>query len=147
MHVKKSEMSQQQLEERETVVERLTRAGWEATAFNRLFDKGKSTRYEASMEYKGRMDLTVTYEASKRVIDVGLYTRSGSGVDLVIQFKDKLRELLDYLISIQDTVDAKNYKDHIRQLLRICPEIYTPDRNDRLVPVLLDQGSAPTEGT
>jgi hypothetical protein len=78
------------------------------------------------------------------VIDVGLYTRAGKGVDLVIKFKDKLHELLSYMVSIQDVVDADNYKDHIRHLLRICPEIYTPDRNDRLIPVHGDD--APSTG-
>ena len=137
--MRKREMTQEQLRERAIIVDTLTTAGWKGTVFNLLFERGKPVKYEASMEYQGkRMNLTLNYEAKIHVVVLGIYERSGRGIDLVIHFDDKLEKLLSTIISFQDAISATNYKESIRQIMKVCPSVDAVllEQGEQIVPII-----------
>lgn len=139
--MRKKEMSEEQLADRETVVKRLKKAGWSGTAFNELFDAGDFIYDEASMEYDNRsMLLTVNYTASNATLTLRLEVKSGKQVVLVIEFGDKLKELLELIVSFQKKVSPTNYKDYGRKVLKLCPNTFA-DLGDKGLARLTDDES------
>ena len=152
--MKKEDLTPQQLVERELLVQTLTKAGWEASAFNRLFDKGHFVRCEALMNYQNAtMELGVGYFASQERIYFGFHEkvsadglesivlRPPAGLDIAIEYDDQLEDLLQLIVSVQDQISAENYKKIVRQILRICPKAYLwreGDFGDEMIPLLLD---------
>jgi hypothetical protein len=122
--MRRSEMSTEQLAERDRIVNLLSAAGWKASDQQKRFDNGVWTYYEVVMEYRGPMRLRMSYHAAKRTLHLTLEASDGKGVGLRISCPDKLDRLLDTIIGFQDRVSGLNYKDHVRSIVRLCPETY-----------------------
>jgi hypothetical protein len=128
--MRKSEMTDNQIQERTMVVQLLAQAGWNESAENRNFDKGRWVNYEARMEYRSsEMDLAVEYRAndeliSTRRLDLLIYGRAGEGIELMIYPDGSVEKLLRTIISFQDVISTNNYKQHVRNVLHLCPSTY-----------------------
>jgi len=126
--MRKSEMTERQLNERKLVIEKLARAGWKGSDKNKLFDQNLSFQEEAVMEYRNpNMGITVSYSASDESIYINLEELTGANVNLTIPFGDKLDELLKTITDFQDKIDSKNYRENIRTILRKKIPVYVED--------------------
>lgn len=131
-------MTQKQLLDRETVVQKLAEEGWQDTAPNRLFEQGKSVRSEARMTYHNvHIKLTATYFANKEMIYFGIYEPSGKGISIATYFEDKLHEYLRLITSFQDNISALNFRAYFQEILRDFPQTYA-EIDENLVPLLDD---------
>jgi hypothetical protein len=137
--MRKTEMSKGQAAARKLVADTLKAAGWSGTTMNRQFEEGLWTNYEASFEHDGAggMTLTLNYNAKQSRLELSLYGRSGKGLDLVIECGEKWREVLEVIVGFQDEVSAKNYKQHVRELVAVCPDTFAAmgAEGDKLVRV------------
>ncbi len=127
----KKEITEKELEEQSTIIQRLTDAGWNQTERGTVFKT-------ANMEYQNKtMQLEVDYGYEKDSFYFLLYDHEGKGVDLIIYFEDKLQQLLDTIISFQDEISPNNYREHIRKILSVCSSTYL-DTGDEPVPLIDD---------
>lgn len=139
--MRKSEMTEKQLQERRKFIDILVVAGWEETIKNKLFERGLWLNEEASMEYHSQdMSLAVGYSGNKDVIYLSIENALGIGVSLTIYFEDKLTQLLDAIISFQDKITSANYKMCIRKILQICPLTYADLDEEGVMLLLVDNG-------
>ena len=74
----------------------------------------------------------------KQVIDFGIYEQAGNGLDIVIHFDEKLEELLNTIISFQDIISPSNYKKHIRQIMKVCPNVdaVLGEQGEQIIPII-----------
>jgi hypothetical protein len=147
-------LTPRQLQERELIVRRLAAAGWNGdNAINRLFEKGKSFRAQAEMEYANEsLKLTVTYFAhEEQPLFFGFYERREEdeepiltalqpprGLDLVFEIEGCLEALLEAIVAVQDEIALDDYKDAVRQLLEACPRAYVwreGEEGDEIIPL------------
>jgi len=111
------------------IIEMLTKAGWHKTIKGETFKK-------ADMEYQNdTMELEVECNSKGNSVYLSIYDKSGLGMDLAIEFKDKLLELLKTIISFQDTISPTNFREYVRMIKAVCPSIYV-DIGDKLVPLI-----------
>lgn len=122
--MRKDEMSQEQLRERELIVTKLTNAGWDNTAFNRLFDKGKNVKAEARMTFRNpqRVELSVTYYASYGLLYFGMRDEDGLGISIASRPHNRIEEWLDIVVSGQQNVSKDNYRTCIQSILDAFPD-------------------------
>jgi len=135
--MKKTELNKTQLADRTFFVERLSKAGWQVTLFNEQFDQGLWISPEASMEHKGR-DVSLRFDflaADPRLI---LYVDAARGKELGLVFRcpDRIRELVEAVIKMQDSVTAANVKKHAEQLIEVCHKMFKISASgDKEIPV------------
>lgn len=124
--MRKTEMSKEQLKARKLVADTLKAAGWSGTMMNRQFEEGMWTNYEAGFEHEGAggMTLTLNYNAKESRLELALYGRSGKGLDLLIKCEDKWPEVLQLVVGFQDDISTKNYKQHLKELVAVCPDTF-----------------------
>lgn len=140
-------MSAEQLRERDTIVQALTKANWKASDLQKMFETGGFAYYEVEMTYEnGKVRLTIQYPAEQRVIYFRLQTASGKMIALQIRCLNVIKQVLNAIVDFQDRISAANYKDELRSIVRLCPETYTSAGSDeetvvRLVDKTLDEKS------
>ena len=118
-------MTQQQLEERETIAKMLSNAGWDGPLEQALFEEGRWCDSEASMMYKNEnMQIELKYRADEKLIDLILMSNSEEGLAISIYYGNKIRELINTIIGFQSVITESNYKVHLRHIVKICPESY-----------------------
>ena len=118
-------MSAEQLRQRSYFVDKLEKAGWSGSNFNRNFDEGLSSSPEASMTYTNRQ-LTLRLDLLFKDPRVILYidARSGKSLGLVFKCEDRQQALLETLIGMQDRIASDNLKKSTEELLAVCPNIF-----------------------
>jgi hypothetical protein len=127
----KKKITEKELDEQSTIIQRLTGAGWKQTERGTVFKT-------ANMEYQNKtMQLEVDYGYEKDSFYFSLYDHEGKGIDLIIYFEDKLKQLLDTVISFQDEISPNNYREYIRRILSVCSSTYL-DMGDETVPLVDD---------
>jgi hypothetical protein len=130
-------MSPEQLQERQLFIDTLAKAGWQGGLVNEQFEQGLWVNFEASMRYRGeQMNLRLDHYAEDRSLEYYLDAKSGRGLHLSIQYGERLAPLLEAIISHQDTLTPTDFREQIRQLLDVVPEIFTvKGEGDKLVPL------------
>ncbi|MCP4359808.1 MAG: hypothetical protein GY796_17510 [Chloroflexi bacterium] len=144
--MRKSEMTEDQLEERRFVLDKLIKADWSDMTVGDWFEKDFWAAIEASMNYdNGNVVLQVDYIAKNRTIDFKIGNYFGERILLTIFFQNKLREIVDTIISFQDEITTENYDEHLTEIVRVCPEGTfafnddSEDEDDRLIQLTIDE--------
>jgi hypothetical protein len=135
--MKKAEMNKTQLADRAFFVERLSKAGWRKTLFNEQFDQGLWISPEASMEHSGK-DISLRFDFLAEDPRLILYVDATGGKELGLVFRcpDRIRELVEAVIAMQDSVTAANVKKHAEQLIEVCPRMFKISASgDKEIPV------------
>ncbi len=134
--MKKSEMSQEQLQERQTFIDTLSQVGWSGTQFNTLFEQDLWLDSEASMEYGNpKMELRLDYDCSKSSLTYYLDSKGGKSLELTIKFGKNLKAILDAITAHQDTISPANFRKKVLELLNVTPEIFIVTEDDQIVPL------------
>jgi hypothetical protein len=135
--MRKTEMTEKQLQERTTVIEMLTTAGWTGLLEDDLFERGRLCDPEARMEYQNEtVSLEVDYLAETPSIMLSVYGSQGESMNLSIDYEDKLQEILTAIISFQDSISPQNFKEPLRKLLKVCPSTTYIEREDGFVKLI-----------
>lgn len=123
--MRKDQLSEKQLKDREMVVAKLKESGWEEEGSNRVFEMGEEVRREARMKLTvGKMIIYVGYEAMRNVIHLTISQLDGKNITVGIEYQDKLSDLLEEIVVNQDMITLINWKQFLGKLLKICPKIY-----------------------
>ena len=122
--MRKDELTPRQQGERAAFVIRLQEAGWEESAFNRLFDQGKMTPIEAQMLCRNpQLVLSVSYLAGAG--QLGLQARdpeSNAGLAIVTVFGQRMAEWLNVVLAHQKQLAPENYREVFVALGAAFPE-------------------------
>ena len=135
--MRKSEMSEEQLERRRLFVETLAAAGWRPLPFNEQFDRGLKTSPEASFDYEGqRLTLRLDFRAEDPRVIFYLDSSEGRSLGLVFRCADRLKALLDSIVSMQNNIARDNIKEKSADLLKVCPQMFKISASgDKEIPV------------
>jgi len=133
--MRKTEMSAQQLEQRQLIVDTLSKAGWSTpTNENQMFDEGLSVQCEAVMKHVARgATLTMFYRADQDAMYVSFDMPDGRAFELKMKVDVNLAALLQAVTSFQNQVMQTNYRDHLRSLMAITDELYVSVDGDNFV--------------
>jgi hypothetical protein len=131
-------------EDRKAIRTTLKAAGWQVS------DRGKLSDERGYMEHKTSSGLLLeiqegTNEEKDRFIFFYLSPGAAQGVHLNVHFKDDptVRDgVLKYIGDHKDDFSPETYKDHLRKLLKLGPEILV-DVEDDLIPLADDLESLP----
>lgn len=128
--MEKTELSANKITLRNRFVKNLKEAGWSESAINSDFDNGEWCEYEAEMEHKqGNLELTFRFHAESSSLYLTIYERWGDGVDFIIKYGKKLSSILEKIISFQDKINTKNYKQYLNDLIKMNISIYLDVEN------------------
>jgi hypothetical protein len=123
--MQKSELSQAQLRDRSAFVETLSQAGWRGTGFNQQFEEGLWISPEASLEYSSStISLRFDFEAEDPRFILYINSADGRELGLVFRCQDRLKQLLEAVIGMQDSLTPANIKDKAETLLAACPKMF-----------------------
>ena len=133
--MRKTEMSPQQLVQRELIVETLAVAGWQTpTNENEMFDQGFWLAREAVMSHAGPgATLWMFYRADENTMYIQFEFSDENMFELKLGIDEKLPEVLEAITSFQDQVTDANYRDHIRTLMALNNDIYVSVDGDNFV--------------
>lgn len=110
------------------IIARLINEGWTTSQFGKTF-------HTASLQYSnGKVRLELEYQKNDESVFLRIVDRIGRDIGITIRFGDKLDQILEQIISVQDAISTVNYKNQIRKILRICPSTYL-DVDGKLVPL------------
>jgi len=139
--MRKTEMTEKQLQERTTVIEMLTTSGWTGPLEADRFERGRLCDPETRMKYQSEtVSLEVDYLAETPSIMLSVYATQGESMDLSIDYEDRLQEILAPIISFQDSISSENFKEPLRKLLQLCPSTTYLGRGDEFIK-LIDEDS------
>jgi hypothetical protein len=142
--MRKKELSEEQLEERNLFVKHLEKAGWTDTGVNQMFDDGDFVSEESQMEYTNdKMGMLFEFSAKIRGLRLNLTADSGKEVNFVVQYEEKLKELLKLITSFQDKISAQNYKGYMSKVLELCPQTFADVPEKGLHKLVEDEGDLP----
>jgi hypothetical protein len=140
--MRQSEMNQEQLARRSLFVDTLTAAGWRSSNNNRNFDNGLWVSPEASLSYSNP-DMTLIFELAlddPRAI-LHLDAKGGRTLGLVFKCVDRLKDLLNAVVAMQNDISPDNVKNTSTNLLAVCPEMFKISASgDKLIPVKAPKG-------
>jgi len=138
--MRKDQLTPEQAHERALVVQRLVAAGWKDEDEAQAFDQGHDLPYEAQLSHVGAMTLEVKYLAPQRAIDLWLGSLGFlEGRRLRLKCPEELSRLLEVIVGFQDHISPDTFREHVRPLLRLCPETYAVvggEDEERLVRVV-----------
>lgn len=138
--MKKSDMSSEQLAQLEIVNSSLKSTGWIGRTTNELLAKGMWMPQEAVYDYtNGKIHLMFMYGAERQAIDfiiVDSMTEASKRINLVIEFADKLAELLNLIDSFKDKITFDTYKGYFEQILQLLPGKVFLFQNDQRIPLV-----------
>jgi hypothetical protein len=135
--MRKSELSEEQLQQRRFFVDTLADAGWRGSNFNRNFDLGLWSSPEASLTYSnGQMSLRLDLAFEDPRIIFYISSTSGKSLGLVFKCEDRHKSLLAAVIGMQDSITPENIKDKTEELAVVCPKLFKISASgDKLLPV------------
>jgi hypothetical protein len=122
----KSDMTTEQLKERDLFVELLTANGWKHTEVNKLFEQDTWLSTEAELFFDKNLEGGLRAELileEKRVI-LSIYEHLVGSLRLGINYNNKLKNLLDIVINFQNDIDIKQPRQQVKKILEVFPEIY-----------------------
>jgi hypothetical protein len=135
--MRKSEMSEKQLQQRSLFVDTLETAGWRGSNFNRNFDQGLWESPEASMTYSSQtisLRLDLSFEDPRMILY--LNSKGGKSLGLVFKCEDRQKQLLEAIVAMQDSLTPENVKMKTVDLLAVCPNVFKISASgDKLIPV------------
>jgi hypothetical protein len=135
--MRKSEMSEKQLQQRSLFVDTLETAGWRGSNFNRNFDQGLWESPEASMTYSSQtisLRLDLSFEDPRMILY--LNSKGGKSLGLVFKCEDRQKQLLEAIVAMQDSLTPENVKTKTVDLLAVCPNVFKISASgDKLIPV------------
>ncbi len=122
--MRKDELTPRQQGQRAAFVIRLQEAGWEESAFNRLFDQGKMTPIEAQLLcHNPHLLLSVSYLAGAGQLSLEVRDpESHAGLALVTVFGDRMAEWLTVVLVHQKRLAPENYREVFEALSTAFPE-------------------------
>lgn len=126
-------LSKKQLQDQTLILESLENAGWVKT------DKA-SVITLAELSYRNEfMTIEVEHNWRRSVIFFRLFSDDGD-IFFMVEYREKLNELLKVFIALQDKISPANYNDYIRKILKLCPNSFL-DSGDDLIPLIDDEDS------
>ena len=125
--MKKSEMSPEVLEARETFLRVLKDASWSTMDRNLLLDRGMSVEPEAEADYQGpAFDMTCGFVAKEQRLRLELVDRD-TRVVYAHQLHPRgglltgsVQAVLDVVVAAQDTLDVERYPRLTKALIPLC---------------------------
>jgi hypothetical protein len=133
--MRKTELSPEQLAQRETIIQQLADASWVGHPMNDFFEQGVWVDYEAIMDYtntQARFSLLYDAEDSKLELLVDEAWR----YIFVIEFGAHLEQVLEILIALQDRLAFKTLTEVLHAILDVCPTgLYIYDDDMRSVSI------------
>jgi hypothetical protein len=115
-----TELSPRQRDQRATVLQTLTAAGWTGHVQNDLFEQGFWLDSEATLDYENaQAHLSVMYSAEEQSIE--LLIDQDYRLDFVIAFGERLPQVLEAIVAFQERLSFQNVAQEMASLLQICP--------------------------
>src|SRR5579859_6110122 len=141
--MRKAEMTAGQRSARDLMSAVLTANGWDGSQ-NEGFEEGLWKYFEADFDRRNARGTRLhwRYEAQNAVVYLVLHLPGGV-VGLHLQFGDRLQDVLNTLISFQDTIDADNFRDCVQALVRVCPKVLAAVGEDEQLVELTAGSKAP----
>ena len=135
--MRKSEMSQEQLQQRSLFVDTLANAGWRNSNTNRNFDEGLWTTVEAKLTYSNRdmsLELELSFENPRLIFHIN--SKEGKSLGLVFKCLDRQKDLLEAIVGMQDHLTTDNVKNKMQELVIVCPNVFKISASgDKLLPI------------
>jgi hypothetical protein len=123
--MKKSELNARQLGERSAVIRALVAAGWTETSQGDWFERDLWAQHEATLEYdNGSMNLRIALSAEHRTLELWIEDYAGGQIALSMFFEDRLTDVLDSIVRVQDGFTPDSYQQAVQELVRHCPEVH-----------------------
>ena len=135
--MRKSEMTLDQISERNKIVQTLLSNDWKDCHKN--FEEGLWAYFEVDMEFKAEMFLKIRHKAENNYLYLDIHNINpilGKGISLRITYnKNQLDSLLKIIINSQKKITTSNYKDLVNLIIDQCAETYTisPNDEDKLI--------------
>ncbi len=135
--MRKTEMNEIQITNRNLFVNTLAAAGWQGSNFNKNYDEGLWSSPEASLEFSNQtMTLRCDYICDNPRVILYLDSREGKSLGLVFSYEDHLDPLLKAIVKIQNSIRSDNIKEACKELLDACPKMFKiSSSGDKLIPV------------
>lgn len=134
--MRKYEMTAQQLNHRQTIMQTLSAAGWDDPSVGNWFEEGLWAEFEAVMEFDNlALELSIHYHAEDESIYFYIRNFSGGRILLIIYFGGQLQKVLETITSFQYYISPQTYQKYIRQILRVCANTFAVvgEQGDQLV--------------
>lgn len=134
--MRKSEMNDWQLEDRDSFVNRLTAAGWEARGWEVLFAAENELTPEAQAEYQNSaFKLRCSYFVAHEYLLLEAVANVGElALALRLYPAGGCKQLLDAIIASQETLSDENYSEFIEKAKPLCSHIVL-ETADKLVEI------------
>jgi len=140
--MRKGEMTPQQLDHRETIIQTLSVAGWNDPSVGNWFEQGLWAEFEAVMEFDNlALELSTHYHAQDDSIYFYIRNFRGGRILLIIHFDGQLQEVLKTITSFQYYISPQTYQKYIRQILRVCANTFAVvgEEGDQLVQLVHEE--------
>lgn len=106
------------------VVARLTGAGWGMA-------EGADVLGRAYLAYdSGRMRIEVEHHYERPELVLSLVAPDGREVTVYPVYGERPDAVLDVVVGFQDRVGPDDFRDAVRELVGVCPEVYVQDGED-----------------
>ncbi len=126
--MRKGEMSEQQLAERDLLVEKADAAGWYTGAIEELFQEDFiSVQPEGRAEHTNDFaNLEVTYHAEHRYVGLLVSVKDDLSDFVRYRFRcgERLAEVLDLLLGAKDTLTPDNHTELAKRAIDICEDVF-----------------------
>ncbi len=125
--MRKSEMDKSQTELFHSTINYLSKRNWHYDGDMSWFEDDQWEEPEIGMIYKNKnMELLIEYSIEKDLLTL-ILTNIESGKEIMFDIfpENNLSKCLDFLTNNQDNFNSRNFQSYIRQLLDICPKIFT----------------------
>ncbi len=120
--MRKSEMTVQQLEERQLIIDKLTSAKWQDLSVGDWFEQNLWAKFEATMGFKNNgVSLEIDFNSEQQYIRFIIQNLLSEFIMLIIYYQDKLEKLLETIVSFQDKITESTFEQYVREILRVCP--------------------------
>jgi hypothetical protein len=102
-----------------TIVERLTREGWEQTT------RSRESGVAESVHNNGDMRMSIFQSIEDRSLALTLVDiESGGSLRFDVEYGDSIARLLDILTAWQDRLSVDNFRDMMNEIASSFPETY-----------------------
>jgi hypothetical protein len=118
----KGQMNKTQLKTRDLFVKKFVEAGWDVGQWESLFKRGVDLVPEALVEYKNPVfDLRTGYYVADGYVSLEcIGNEEPIAIKLRFYPQESLEEVVESIISIQNTLTTDNYTDFTRRMIITC---------------------------